>query len=383
MNKLQKNIFGKVYAFILGNGGYNEIGLIRSCGESGMNVIILCPSDIVIPIYKSRYVTQWIATDDYTAIDLRNIILRILKDEPESRAVIFPATDKAVSMIDENYALLSQVAIVPNAKGNILRIMDKWEMVRLANKCNITVPASFRYNIIENDPEIIIPCIIKPLRSTNGDKADITICRNAESFKSTIDHYRSKGTYDILVQQLINGRNQEEIAVTGVSTQNGKVFIPGVVHKLRIRGNGSTVFAKFKADIDDCLIKNIADFIHQTGYTGIFDIEFLKNDDGIFFIECNFRNGAYGYAITSAGFNMPLCFLLESIDKEYQIQNIRDLTFMEERSDFLNVLEHKLTLWLWIKNLFQTDTFLWMNWKDLRPLVRIPFILKRFFRLSV
>lgn len=130
-----------------------------------------------------------------------------------------------------------------------------------------------------------MPCIIKPLRSISGDKADITICRDETTYSEAINRYRSKGFYEILIQSLICGDNQEEIAVTGVAMPNGEIITHGIVHKKRIRGNGSTVFATFKPEADTDLQNGIRKFISKCGYSGIFDIEFLHND--LVFISLN------------------------------------------------------------------------------------------------
>ena len=109
-------------------------------------------------------------------------------------------------------------------------------------------------------------------------------------------------------------------------------------------------------------------------------MEFLKNDDNTFFIECNFRNGAYGYAVTYAGFNMPQVYQNACLSQEIKLSSIRKVIFMEERSDFLNVLDGSISLWHWIRDVFSTDVFLFWNRKDIKPILRMPYLIKRYFK---
>lgn len=49
-----------VKAIIIGIGSYNDLGLIRSCGESGIKSIYLNHgSKLVVPIDKSKYVEEF------------------------------------------------------------------------------------------------------------------------------------------------------------------------------------------------------------------------------------------------------------------------------------------------------------------------------------
>lgn len=369
-----------VVGVVIGHGGYNEMGLVRSCGEAGMSVAFVAPEDIIMPIYKSKYISKWYKTDIVDSQSLMDTVRTVAKDINGKKIVIFPASDLVAELIDRNFSALSELAIIPHAKGNLKSLMDKAEMVRIAKDAGLQVPYSVKFDLRENpSPHFPLPCIIKPLRSISGDKEDITICRDEQTFSDAITRYKSKGFYEILIQSFVSGTNQEEIAVTGVALPNGEIITHGIVHKKRIRGNGSTVFATFKPDADSELQSGIRRFIAKCGYQGIFDIEFLHNDSGYHFIECNFRNGAYGYAITKSGFNMPHVFSLESLGMRIPEIKLREITFMEERSDLLNVLDHTITPFQWIKDIMSTDTFLWWNIRDSKPMIRIPASIKRLF----
>lgn len=356
-------------AIIVGGGGYNDMGLIRSCGEAGMKVICVTQENTVIPIYKSKYVYKRIVADIIDKDTLRKIVGSVSAENPDSKTVLFPASDAAACIIDELWNEFEGIAITPNASGHIRQLMDKAYMADMADKCGLAVPHFMKADLrIDSMPSFTIPCIVKPPKSIAGEKADITVCRSEEAYKSTLIKYHSKGYDDILIQELVEGENLEEVAITGVSLPSGKVETYGMIHKIRTRGNGSTVFGNYLPECDSELRQHVIRFIKTTGYQGIFDIEFLHNESGYHFIECNFRNGAYGYAVTSAGFNMPSVF---SDDKPLSSQKeLKQIQFMEERSDFLNVLDKSINIWRWLKDVVTTDTFLWWNRRDPMPMLR-------------
>lgn len=373
----------KPIAVVIGGGGYNDMGLVRSCGEAGMDVILITPQNIIIPINKSKYVIEWIPSinqDKDFLIKTLNYLKSKFKDR---KIIIFPASDKAALICDECYNIVDKNIVLPNTKGNLLHLMDKGTQVKIANKCNLLAPYSETFNLLENRyPHFNFPCIIKPKRSIFGEKGDITICNGLESYKETLDKYYSKGFYDIIIQDLVEGNDLHEFALTGVSI-NEDVIISGIIKKNRIIGNGSTVFGEFKVFDNISLLDKVKAFIRETGFQGIFDMEFLQNEEGYHFIECNFRNGAYGYATTYAGFNMPYYYVLASLSKSLPPIKIKEITFMEERADFLNVKYGDLSFWKWIKDLFSSDILLWWNWKDPKPLFRIPHFIKKFFNNKI
>lgn len=53
---------------------------------------------------------------------------------------------------------------------------------------------------------------------------------------------------------------------------------------------------------------------------------------------------------------------------------------MEERSDFLNVLDGSISLWHWLRDVFSTNVFLFWNRKDIKPLLRVPYFIKKYFK---
>lgn len=366
----------KATAIVIGGGTYNDLGVIRSCGETGMNVVSITPLKLVMPIYKSKYIYKHISIDINNEDILFGTILKSCK-EVAGKVYLYPTTDFSAYVVDKYYDRFGIECIVPNSAGNLKQLMSKDIQTDYAHNARLLTPQTKRFNIEYVDTiDFNVPCIIKPLMSINGEKSDISICRSEDELLNVVRSYKLKKQFQIIVQELIESPYLQEIAVPGVSLQSGEIIIKGIVLKKRIRGNGSTVYAVYEPEIDANLKMSIINFIRSTDYKGIFDIEFLNVGDKYYFIECNFRNGAYGYAITKAGFNLP--GIVSGVSEDSK--PVKRITFMEERSDILNAIETQISWWQWLKDVMHTDCFLWWNWNDLRPMLRVPATIKRMFK---
>ena len=214
------------------------------------------------------------------------------------------------------------------------------------------------------------------MASAFGEKSYIAICHKADDLSAALEVYIKKSCHKILIQDLVTDIKLE-IGVTGISLPNGEVIIRGIFYKQGIIG-GSAVFGKYSIEERPELYGKIKKYIHEVGYVGIFDMDFLEDSQGRYhFIECNYRNGAYGYAVTAAGFNMPYIFFQAITSQLWdEPKNLRSVVFMEERSYILNLT---MSFWRWLKDVLSTDVFLWFNRKDMKPYIRVPHFIKKHF----
>lgn len=373
-------------AVVAGTGSYNDLGMIRSLGEAKIPVIYLTNGEHVIPIHKSKYIKETIICD-FNEEEIVNSILNITK-KYNCNTVLFPTSDSAALIFDERNKELQDTCIAPHANGNLRKLMDKGVMAELAVKCGINTPKSIRIQPYANEiidyNNISTPCIVKPLRSVFGEKADITVCYSKEDLNSCLNSFAAKQV-EVLIQNYIEKPNLKEICIMGVSVADKGIFIAGQINKYRIIGNGSTCYGQYTPEIDETLKEKVRKYISETEFSGIFDIEFLIDEEGQeYFIECNFRNGAYGYATTRGGFNLPsLFFNAMTTDNKVTVpNNLRSVVFMEERSDILNVKQKRITFTQWLKDVRNTDVFLFSNRKDIGPMIRIPHFIKRIFKMK-
>lgn len=356
-----------IEAIVVGLGSYNDLGLIRSCGECGIrSIYINHGNDLIFPINKSRYVSKYIKVDPSGII---NTISDLCSNLP-IRYIVFPASDKAVDILDQNFNCLPTNVITSHAYNKLSQFINKDLMSRIAAKSSLRIPQTYKLKINE---EITLnfpfPIILKPINSNMGSKDDITICHSDMELIDARKNLKEKGYEYILVQQYLNNSSSKEIGITGVALTDGNVKIGGYIHKIRNRGNINN-YGIFYPEIKEDIIEGIRDFIKETGYHGLFDTDFIEYNGQLYFIECNFRNGAYGYATTAAGFNMPYIWICDLIGaKPKRSKRIKKVIFMEERTDVLNVFDGAMSSIKWLKEMLLSDTLIWWNIHDPIPVL--------------
>ncbi|NLY44370.1 MAG: ATP-grasp domain-containing protein [Tissierella sp.] len=299
----------------------------------------------------------------------------------ERKPVIIPTSDFTMKVIDSNLNTLKTKYIVPNVngiEGRVTQLMNKQVMNELAFECGLTVPKSWEITLHNEDlsisDEIIYPCIVKPLSSVEGKKTDIVICQNRLELESSLlklkeDYYR------VLVQEYINGKDAKMIEIIGfVTINNNEIIAPAIIEKVReypLTG-GSTSYAMAVKDSDYIDKGKIINLMERIQFNGIFDIEFKYANGKTYFIEINFRNGAPGYALSKIGVNIPYLWYLEATGTN--IDNMKkkidkDFHFMMEARDLRHVFNGDIKLTTWIKDLIKTKAFLFINFRDMRPLI--------------
>lgn len=375
---MRKKLF-KNRAIVIGGNHLNTLGVVRSLGEMGVPVYLILTSKKGGYVNKSRYVTQsWEVNcleDDVINILISNFI------SDRYKPVIIPTSDFAMKVIDCNYNMLRQKYIVPNAgctEGKVVELMNKSIMNKIAVEAGFNIPESWELDFdstgIFIPKEIVYPCIVKPLCSIEGKKSDINICQNRSELKNSL--LRLKDDYNrVLVQEYIYGKNDRMLEVIGCITLNkGMAIMPGVIKKIREYplNAGSTSYAVVTKDCEYIDKGSISNLMKRICFRGIFDMEFKYANGKIYFIEVNFRNGAPGYVLTKMGINLPYLWYLEAIG--VNIDNFKKVInqkhyFMVETSDIRHVLNGDLSLIAWVKNLLKINAFLFVSFKDLKPVL--------------
>jgi len=277
---------------------------------------------------------------------------------------VFPASDSAVTIMDTIWDKLPPNIFTSHAKGNISHISDKEIMSKMAHNAGLFIPQTFVVDLFERiDYEVTYPIIIKPVRSVCGNKSDITVCHSRSEYRKAILDFKAKRYNQILIQQYIHNDTSKEIGITGVALPDGGIITYGYIDKIRNRLNINN-YGRYIPHAVYSEIDALKTYIRSTGYIGIFDTDYILCNDKLYFIECNFRNGAYGYCVTVGGLNMPLSFFHK---REIARHKLRNITFMEERTDVLNALDGSVPKGKWMWQMLSADTLLWWNWRDPMP----------------
>lgn len=368
-----KNVHNEAFAIVIGDWHFNSLGLIRSLGEKGITVYFINYSDFGYG-KDSKYTKKtYYAKSDSEALKL---IKEIVKSENKS-ALLFPASDKSALFVDNKTNELKDICICPGLRGKASEYMKKDVMCKLAKEAGFTVPDFFTSDAqsftVDKGCEFGFPFIIKPLRSVDGEKSDIIICRNKAECENAVaslqDNPEKFGS--LLIQRYVSGKQELMVEYCGCKIPQKKVELYGQLEKQREYppGRGSTSFATIKEDITFTDTSVVDRFLEAVGFDGIFDLEIKVVDSIPYFLEINFRNGAPSYAYTVGGHNIAYEWFCYHTGKAPDKISFRKTTLMSERDDLNNVIDKNIPLLKWLRDLRHSDTLMVFNKRD-----RLPFI---------
>lgn len=362
---------------VIGPDHHNTLGIIRSLGECG-----LFPDGLIVTdknksfVSKSKYLHRCLLVSK----NEQEVIESLLKKKTiaDKKIILIPTDDYSVEIIDKHLEVLSPFYIIPNidfTEGSIVRLMDKDVMNRVAIEEGFLVPKGASLKVpddlhllnekLENEG-FTFPLIVKPLRSVAGNKDAIEIVYSLTELEGFL---KMLPPCNVLLQEYLE--IEEEYGIQGYA-YNGQVYIPGVIRKIRTSSysRGSTIYARLERDVPSIDKSMIANMVERTRFSGLFDIELFLHKGDLYFIEMNFRNGAYGYAYTRFGSNLAylwVCACQGLIPKLVNSTKKEEFYLMNEISDFRSIIEKKITWYCWVKQFITADVHLIMNRKDMGP----------------
>ncbi len=376
---------------VIGGSHHNTLGVVRSLGRAGIspNVILTGKADSFV--LKSKYINNGeTVKGGQAAIDL----LFEKYSDSSQKAVLIGCHDLISSLLDLNRNELSKYFYVPGAssQGELTPLMNKKTMGDLAQTVGLRVPKTIIGSSESNHNELKLayPCITKPLLSKDGTKAEITVVKDKEELMSFLNKHSGQ---EFIIQEFIE--KKYEYQLIGCSIDAGRdIIIPGVSELIRPSKCSNTGFLHYMpmdSTYDEVLSKTY-DFIKATKYSGLFSVEFLRDQQGKdYFMEMNFRNDGNAIAVTNAGVNLPYIWVLACMGKDYskQITPIHDEYVMPEFAELLLYRNNLIT-----KKEFQQDwrmatSFMdydkndpsptngWLNYRWKRYSAPLKFIVKK------
>lgn len=369
---------------IIGGNHHNTLGVIRALGYKGINSLVILVTNEKKPYVSfSKYITKYVLLN--SSKEIVSYLLNYAKGI-DKKSIIFSCADFVTSELDKFYNELNNHYHLPTANGKDIcnHYMNKDVMATLANKVGIFTPPSW---IIEdytnhNLNEVDFPCIVKPLASIYGTKAEIKIFQE----KSSLEKYLSENKgHRFIIQKYID--KDFEYQLIGCSLNHGaEIIIPGYSKCIRPCPGTNTGFLEYKPFGDfQCDLKACRDFIKAIGYQGLFSMEYLRDKQGDdYFMEINMRNDGNGICVTGAGVNLPYIWYQYCAGEDYKkewTKGVNDIFVMPEFDDFLLVLKRKVSMNTWWKDYKRTTTFMEYSKDDPKPyFVRRKQFIKRLLK---
>lgn len=348
-------------SIIIGGNHHNTLGVIRALGYKGIHSILLLITDEFEPyVSYSKYIKKCVILKN------QHMIVPWLLDYSKfitKKAIIFSCADYVTSELDLSFDLLVPYYYLPTAKnmGVCNHYMDKDVMATLAHEVGISIPKSWIVEVGSKikHKDITLPCIVKPLASIYGSKAEIKIFNDREKL---CKHLESNNSHRYIVQEFID--KDFEFQLIGCSLNYGEeIIIPGYSKCIRPCPGTNTGFLEYKSfDGFECNLNACKEFIKSIGYQGLFSMEFLRDKNGCdYFMEINMRNDGNGICVTGAGVNLPYIWYQYCVGGDYNKElanEIKDIYVMPEFDDFMLVLKRKVSFIKWWKDYKRTSTFM-------------------------
>lgn len=352
---------------------YNPLGVLRSLGEEGIptDVILVAGDHPATLIPNSKYAREGGVYVVQSIEEGYRQLISHYKNVVEKTFVI-SCSDDIESYLDLHYDELQKSFYFfdGGSQGQITKVMEKNEMCRLAIECGLDIPKTEELRVGELPKALRYPVMTKSVISTTANwKSNVHICQNEQEL---LDAYKSINGERINVQEFIVKKN--ELCIDGLSINGGEeLYMPIQSSYLRFSPKSYGNYVLFEDYKEHELYNKIQELFKKTKFSGIFSIEFLRDqDDHFYFLEINFRNSTWSYAHTVEGINLPVIWAKSVLAGHLDVTDVKikkvPFTGLVEYADFKeSVLHRKVSLKQWLKEFKSCDCCFTYNKKDPKP----------------
>ncbi len=379
---MNKEVFSHKH-IVLCEDHYNPLGIIRSLGEEGIKPIVLLYDSHLQLVQQSKYIGE---LHIFKSIEEAYKYLMEHYGNETKKPFLYNGSDVSTLFIDNHYNELKDHFFFTNGQGGIEKYLQKSDIAQLASECGCKIPKEELLNVGELPSTLKYPVITKAVTSAGSSdwKSQSFVCENEEQLKEAYHKIEAK---TILVQEYI--RKKDELCINGISINAGEqVFMPYVCNYYRMPPGKLGNFMYFTPFKDKELTEKLVRIFRRAKYSGIFDLEFLLGEeDELYFLEVNFRNSAWSYAITYGGFNLPLRWAISTLDNKLYLDDFKykeKYDVMAEIGELHDCLQiYHISLLRWFMDFLKVDCSLIYNRKDPKPFRKyLTNSIKRFMKIG-
>ena len=354
---------------ILGNNGYNTLGVIRCLGEDK----IKCHIILIKKVLNSKsfvLLSKYSKSYDIVQSEKEAIELLLKNKEQWKNSTIIPTSDTAVCKLDLFQKDLINYYQFPHTgkAGDITTYLNKENQIKLAQKSGLNTLYSIRYNKGEQLPEgIKFPCIAKQIDSTDGHKSGIKKLTNIKELECFINE--AQNTNHFLIQEFIE--KEYELLFIGCRFNVQDTWIPAFFKKERWEQNGgdgsygfiSNIIEKYSSELD-----SMKKLLENLDYYGPFSIEFGVKNDTLYFFEINLRNDGTSHYFHKLGVRIPSQYYRFNLNNFIPPKlKKQSYIFIDEIGDYNNVKNKIISFREWIKSINLAKAYKYFSLKDILP----------------
>lgn len=340
----------KYSILVLSRNYSNGLSVARSLGSVGFVVDMIASShkegasDIAACSKYIRNYSEVVSKKMGNEGELE-LIEEILKHvNSDNTVILIPTDDYTTTVVDNNRDKLEEHFLMPHIKnqhnGDLVKLMDKTVQAELAGALGLNVAASWKFDLWQEvivPDDVIYPCFVKPIRSTEGYKTEMSVCSSKDELEGKL--IEMKDAYEnrtILVQEFLN--IDYEIASAGVCLDE-HIVLPGLIKKTS-KGKhvtGVTLTGQLCSNdlIDKKVYTQAIELLRKFHYTGMFGMEFAVCGDKVYFNEVNLRSAGEAFAYLCCGVNLAEIYvkglLNETIEQEEEVLKETDRSFIYDK----------------------------------------------------
>jgi len=287
----------KTSVFILG-GDFLGLEMARELNDAGYFVTVVGhgKNDIALHTRKARGLSM--PLPDADPAGLLEELLKLAQSEPGLK-VLLGVNEKCRQWISEYQKEISPEFKTLSCDPEILEsYFDKWNQMQMSATADVSAPISAILDRDENPTrKLKYPLVVKPryspktisFRDKLGSK--VLVAHDQTELNDACQKIKEAG-FSPIIQEMVPGVDFNQF-LFGAAVKNGKPYAICLMQKVKTDpwpyGSGVIVRTIFHQELYSVGCKMLAD----SGYSGICDIEFMRNwDTGEFdFIEFNPRYG--------------------------------------------------------------------------------------------
>ncbi len=353
---------------VFGPDNYNTLGLLRSLGKYDMDLIFLVRGKRGCVTAVSKYCRNIheAVTDDEAIRFLTQNFAEV--DKSKERAILIPGGDSPSKVIAENYnCLYKRFHLMITSDPNVLlRVIDKNEMGRIAQKAGFNVPESQEYRVGVTEFRVKFPVILKPVVYQGRKEFKTKIFNTPEELLKFNKYLNLNNVY--VMQQLIKRSN--DIIVFGCRLPDGRTVLAGHHFWERWSDDGGGSYGYVTPDIPEYLKSDsIAKFLEIIDYHGLFSAEFGLENGIAYFYEFNLRNDGFTHLTYQAGANLPLLWVNQCWELGLSVPEKmeRKMITINEVYDIINVLRGNISYKRYKQDKKEAEVFHFYDKEDMQP----------------
>ena len=194
-------------------GGYGDVSIARTLGRLGVPLYLVAQEGMRTPVWSSRY---WVtkARWDFSSPEEESVayLLRLgthLQERYGARAILLTTADWLAIFIERNGEPLQERFEFPRSAQPVVRkLLNKWEMYRLANEHGVPTPRTVCPTSREDVEDFLrttsFPIVMKqadPFLEASPKK----ILYERRELMNEIDGIAARGRMNVILQEYIPG----------------------------------------------------------------------------------------------------------------------------------------------------------------------------------